>query len=238
MSNIFTRLKLKGKGLECYSAATETEIEDILNSLLSIDDTVSLDKKLVKAALQKHPKLVQYLEHYCHRRHYVFCVKKCGKPDCEMCKPPRLPCDVFDEIKNLPDLIPDTNGHYKSFESVYGTVTAEEHRPSLKSRPSRAKSLPFVASVQHARNTNLMVQCEECEMWRLIYSRHKLTSSELKQVTSSLEDYTYTCGASFSDLGLQGRLAEVCVRDVQCYSPLEKLYYALNKEQLCIILLQ
>ena len=38
------------------------------------------------------------------------------------------------------------------------------------------KSLPFVASVQHTRNTNLMIQCEECEMWQLVYSNYKLSS--------------------------------------------------------------
>lgn len=71
-------------------------------------------------------------------------------------------------------------------------------------------------------------------MWRLIYSRYKLTSPELRQVNESLEEFTYTCGASFSDLNFSGRLAEVCARDLQCYSPLEKLHYSLNKEPLCI----
>ena len=108
--------------------------------------------------------------------------------------------------------------------------SSEAFSQSLRTIEKAKEFIP----VFHTRSMRNEIQCEECEMWRLIYSRHKLTSSELKQVTSSLEDYTYTCGASFSDLGLQGRLAEVCVRDVQCYSPLEKLYYALNKEQLCI----
>ena len=43
-----------------------------------------------------------------------------------------------------------------------------------------------------------------------------------------------TRGASLTDLDLGGRLAEVCIRDLHCYDPLEKLHYSINKEPLCI----
>ena len=91
-----------------------------------------------------------------------------------------------------------------SEDTVYNTVTSEEHRPSLQNHPVRQKTLPFVASVQHAKNTNLMVQCEECEMWCLVYSKYKLTKAELTELSTAINDYTYTCGASLSDLGLPG----------------------------------
>ena len=55
---------------------------------------------------------------------------------------------------------------------MYGTVTSEEHRPSLQKPPARSEILPFSASVEHARNTNMMIQCEECELWRLIYFKY------------------------------------------------------------------
>ena len=118
--------------------------------------------------------------------------------------------EVFHEIKDLPDPVPSGDGHYKSFDTLYGTTTSEEHRPSLQTQSPRRKSLPFVASVQHARNTNLMVQCEECNMWRLIYSRYKLTAAELLQVNNTLDEFTCTCGASFSDLNFSSRLVDVC----------------------------
>ena len=58
-----------------------------------------------------------------------------------------------------------------------------------------AQTLPFVASVQHARNTNIMMQCEECDMWRIMYSKYKLTEQEKKkELYTVLGDYTYTCG--------------------------------------------
>ena len=36
--------------------------------------------------------------------------------------------------------------------------------------------------------------------------------------------YSYTCGASSSDLGLPGRLKDVSIQLLCCYDPLEKLY--------------
>ena len=71
------------------------------------------------------------MEHCCQQRHYSFCIKKCGDSACGVCKPPRLPPDTFSKIHFVPDPVPQAYGHYKSFEDVYGTVTTEEHRPSL-----------------------------------------------------------------------------------------------------------
>ena len=91
-------------------------------------------------------------------------------------------------------------------------MTDEEHRPSLLKPTARKKTLTFVVSVQHAKkNTNTMIQCENCQLWHLVYSKYKLTAPELSQLTFALTDYTYTCGASLSDLDLSGRLKVMCV---------------------------
>ena len=67
-------------------------------------------------------------------------------------------------------------------------------------------------------------------MWRLICSKYKLTAQERQTLDNALEDYTYTCGAQLSELGLDGRLGDgtVCVRDIRCYEPVEKLYYSVG----------
>jgi hypothetical protein len=78
----------------------------------------------------------------------------------------------------------------------------------------------------------MMIQCEECEMWRLVYSKCKLTAVERLQLDNAHSDYTYTCGATLSDLDIS--LADVCIRDIQCYDPLEKLYFSMNKDPICI----
>lgn len=40
-----------------------------------------------------------------------------------------------------------------------------------------------------------------------------------------LNDYTVTCGATLSDLEPSDGLSKVCMHDLQCYEPLEKLIF-------------
>ena len=78
----------------------------------------------------------------------------------------------------------------------------------------------------------MVVQCEECGMWWIVYSKYKLTDNESEIIKSILDNYAYTCGSSMEDLNLCGRLSTVCIRIVRCYEPLEVHYYALGHELL------
>ena len=81
----------------------------------------------------------------------MFGIKKCGKQDCSICKPPHLPEDVFKEVHHLPDPTPENESHYKSFLNLYGTLTTEKHLPSLKRSGKSAHSIPFSPNAQTAR---------------------------------------------------------------------------------------
>ena len=84
-------------------------------------------------------------------------------------------------------------------------------------------------------NTGLLVQCEECEMWHLVYASRKLSSTDKRKLNKCLEEHTFTCGSNLSDLNLTDNLSSVCVRDLNCYDPVEKLYYSVkNYEAICI----
>ena len=54
-----------------------------------------------------------------------------------------------------------------------------------------------------------MLQCDQCGMWRLMYSRHKLTRKEQTDLQMAIEDVSFTCGAQLQDLELPGRLNNV-----------------------------
>ena len=82
------------------------------------------------------------------------------------------PVKFFDRISFLPDPMPQNDGHYKEFKDIFGTETTEDHMPSLQKRLYREKSVPFPVTLQHARNTNMGVQCEACGVWRIVYSKH------------------------------------------------------------------
>jgi len=114
------------------------------------------------------------MDHCCRRRKYLFQIKKCGSSSCSICKPPKLPSDVFQTISFIPDPVPGDEGHYKCFSDVYGTDTTEEHCPSLKKPNKRRKTLPFSSNLTHVKNVDMMLQYEECDSWRLLYSQHKL----------------------------------------------------------------
>ena len=141
--------------------------------------------------------------------------------------------ETFSKLHYLPDPIPGDEGHYKSFVEIYGQCTNKEHRPSLlAARKDPRKSIGFSPS-QHVNNVGLLVQCEECDKWRVLFCRHKLNYHEVTELGKCLDDISYTCGVMFSELDLPGRLKNVCVKDHKCSDPIEKLYYSCDFEAIC-----
>ena len=109
-----------------FSSATGEEIKAFWNIISSVDKAVTQNDR-AKAILSDRPKLKLFMEHCCVVRHYHFSIKKCGLSECSICKPPRLPDEIFKSLHCLPDPIPDSDGeHYKSFDDVYGTKTTEK----------------------------------------------------------------------------------------------------------------
>ena len=122
----------------------------------------------------------------------------------------------------LPDSIP---GDDDQCVDVYGSATTEEHRPSLRStRKSALQSLGFTPSQQHAKNVGVLLQCDECDKWQ------KLNSLELESI---IDDISYTCGFSLSEVSLSWKLKGVCVKNHLCSDPIEKLYYSCGLELIC-----
>jgi len=142
--------------------------------------------------------------------------------------------ETFSTLRHLPDPIPGDEGHYKAFSEIYGECTTEEHRPSLlTAQRAPRKSIGFSPSQQHINNVGLLVQCEECDKWRLLFCKHKLNYQEVTELGKCLDDLSYTCGVMFSELDLPGRLKNVCVKYHKCTDHIEKLYYSCDSEPIC-----
>jgi hypothetical protein len=157
--------------IHCFKAATKTDIEKLWLSVESVDASVTPEEKRVKALLPQHPKIKNFIKHCCWLRHYSFCIKKCGKVDCVICKLHQLPSDVFQEVNFLPNPIPNSDGHYKPFETVSRTMTIanEEHCHHFRNLLLGPKHWCLFASVQHAKkHQHMMIQYEEFELWRLV----------------------------------------------------------------------
>ena len=158
-----------------------------------------------------------------------------GRVTCSICKPPRLLQRGFLKFIIFQILFRYMMGI--TSHSLTCTVRQQGKptcSPSLAKCTGRTKTFPFVASVQHVRNVSLMIQSEECDMWSLLYSPRKLSSIAWQKLVTILDDYTFICGPTLSDLELSGRQSKVCICDLQCYNPLEKLYYSMNHDSICI----
>ena len=50
----------------------------------------------------------------------------------------------------------------------------------------------------------------------------------------NLSNFDFSCGARTSDMDLPDELSDVHFRDLRCEDPVEKLYYSMGYEQICI----
>ena len=98
--------------------------------------------------------------------------------------------------------------------------------PLFLNQRQKKKTLSFSPSKQYVLNVDTIVQCEECNMWRLLFSRKKLSVRDKKQLQDILADTAYTCGATLEEIDLPDHLKSVMVRVHNCYDPVEKLYYS------------
>ena len=231
LHDIMKRLELKGQAFEVFDAATDDEIESFWEILLVIESSLEVEDTTQRAIKDKE-QLNAFFNHCCEFRHYSFQVKKCGSPTCSICKPVRLDSNRFNTLHFLPSPVPADDGHYHPFEQVYGSKTTEEHRPSLKAK-RHCSSIGFSPSQQHVKNVNIVILCDECELWRLLFCRYKITVQERTLLQTILQDVSYSCGATLEDLDLPGRLKGVCIKAHTCNDPIEKLYYSSGFEPIC-----
>ena len=236
LSTIFSRLDLKGKCVKSVAAASQDELTSFWSAIMAIDSTLAQDGCYTQKEMKgdRHKQICDFIAHCCQPSHYSFDILKCGSESCTLCRPIRLPKDVFDKLHHIPHPTPGADDHYLAFSEVFGKDTSDNHRPSLTAKKSRKNTLPFQASVQHVKNAMLMLQCEECEMWRLIFSKFKLDQRKKKHLQKALEQFTYTCGARLSSLDLGEEFKNVEVRVHSCYDPIEKLYYSAGFDPICV----
>ena len=239
LHSLFCRLQLHNKNFEIYHSATDDEMSEFWSTLLTLDSTLMEGGTYRKDNIGQHAKVVEFISHCCQCSHYTFDILKCGLSTCSICEPPRLPLSTFKMLKHIPHPMPMEDGHYLPFSEAFDISTSEEHRPTYvhtktKAPKKQKRCLPFRGTVQHVKNANLMVQCGECNMWRLIFSRYKLDVVQRQNLQSILDNYEYSCGASLAELKLPEDYKEVEIRDHECNDPIEILYYSAKYSPICI----
>ena len=167
----------------------------------------------------------------------MFSIKKCGAESCKWCKKPKLPDDVFSQLHHLPDPVPGSqDDHYQDFESLYGSNTSEKFRPSLLQQEEKGHGMPFSPSAQYAKNVGVVIQCNECQRWRVIYSKTVLSREERNELEEITESLIYTCGSTLQNIQgtATGLLEKIYVkRNLTCTSFTEIPYYSAKYEDIC-----
>ncbi|KAK6182622.1 hypothetical protein SNE40_010264 [Patella caerulea] len=134
LNEVFQRLEYTERPVKTYDAVSKADIECLWEKALLIDPN-----QLQMTHMKKYKDLQTFIEVHCRERNYTFSIKKCVENPCGFClaHPPTLPESVFSSVYWLPDPVPGSEGHYKSFSDLYGTVTSEEHRPSLNTTKAK-----------------------------------------------------------------------------------------------------
>ena len=84
-------------------------------------------------------------------------------------------------------------------------------------------------------DVGVFIQCDECNKWRLLFSKRKLAIQEHQELEQLLIGISCTCGAKMEDIQLLLGLNCVETRTHVCNDRIEKLYYtAYPRDVLCI----
>ena len=73
----------------------------------------------------------------------------------------------------------------------------------------KVKTLTYSPSEQHACNAGVLVQCDKCTKWHLLFSKRKLSARERAQLEGIIAEGSYSCGATIADLILPDALKSV-----------------------------
>ena len=214
-------------------------MEAFFSILQDVEPDITRDDR-AKECLSRRPKLKEFLQHCCYERKYVFGVKKCGKSNCKICQSSRLPEPIFIKLHHIPDPVPENEQHYKPFSSLYGTLTTERDRPSLKNGGQKDHRIPFNPNTQTAR---AIIMCSECLRPRVIYARYKLIHAEQVALYRTIEGLLYTCGSTLKGVQVEtqsrtelsvvnGLFEKIYVQENNtCSDPVEIPYYSSERFQ-------
>ena len=105
------------------------------------------------------------MDHCCTSHHYFLCIKKCAEAPCPkgICKPTRLSEEVFKELHQFPDPVPQPDGHYKPFDGV----VKQQKNAGLSYKFHDAIKAPSTLKKENVRD---IVKCMECSKPRTVHS--------------------------------------------------------------------
>ena len=139
----------------------------------------------------------------------------------------------------MPDPVVDDNlpNHYKAYDTVKGTQTTDDNRPSKlnKTVASRQDEQGCSNSMFTAQRVCMTVECTQSFKPRCLYSHVSLPSAELTLLREAFQDADYYCGSPLfsSDHEMHGKVFVKLF--LRCADPVELSYHSskLNFHGIC-----
>jgi hypothetical protein len=192
----------------CSSAA----IDDLAGEMHAVDPNWGLEVTTVKQAAKHCHGLLDFLDSdHCMLSEYLFCVAKCGRPECGICKADRLPASLLADLRARPSLmplpvLPAGAEHHESYDVAKLKAADDTGRPSHappKKAPATRLHTDTVAKesspqIFHARNVRAAVICQTCNKPRTIHHTADLLDDRGRATLLQLQDHIhaaeYVCG--------------------------------------------
>lgn len=182
--------------------------------------TLEYDVSYSKVNVLGQQSLLDFMDHCCQWRHYSFDILKCGLP---ICKPPCLPKEVSNYT------ISPTQSSAIMDDHISLLAKCLVHRPQRKTDYLPRSRRRF--TLKHVKNANLMLICEECSLWRLLYSCTKLSAEEQRKIQDKLADVFFYMQVTYWRSGWW--LTSV-YENLELLRTGWKLYYSAGCEAICV----
>ena len=232
LSSCFASMKLKDEPIRVFNGAPDIDIQTVFEQLHYIDPSLKMDN-LTKEVLEASIPMKTFLSEHSCSTSYSFQLKKCSSSTCFYCGTsgkPRLPQDIFSSLSWLPlPLLDSTKEHYQAFESVYGKPVSSQDQPSLQSKfedPEAAAADEANKALFNASKVRDVIWCQECYKPRCIFSRGKLTFTEMIYVQDVKDSCLFTCGSCLFPPTSELTSVIVVRQNSSCSLPVEAQYYS------------
>ena len=177
LTNIVSHLCLKEKQILSYAAATAAEISDFWFAIIA---TLEEGGRYVKSSIGVHTDISEFIHHCCRMDHYTFDVLNAERKLASY-------VDLFVSLKKFLTISSTFRSPYpvsmditRLSQMCLEVIQVRNFNLHRRRWPKREQKPCH--STQHVKNSQLMVQCEECNMWCLVFSKYKLKAAQRQKL--------------------------------------------------------
>lgn len=228
----FSELTYGDNQIQVYETIDNETIDILYDELNRIDPNFNWKKpNLTKNEVMKNERMRKFYENHIVELHYSFQFRNCEDENCEYCFQVEDK-GVHEKFNWLPAPIvaPSDVNKYVSFEEAL-----TEGKPSDTCRPGSLNSkndykLPKMTFPMDVNRARMAIQCAECQKFRLLFSKNKLSKDDREELFERLEDEQYLCGSPLFDETHHLYQKIFQAQNNTCSKPMSAIYYSAERK--------